>query len=176
MRQNINKTQWTGQKLPTPLLAFILILIIIVAVAIIFMPSYTALVISSEDAKLTLALDDGEDFGIQYMHSVNKSPVIDTVERAGDTLIIRSSLYQTYGAGIPILSDEVGSTYTETDEGFLLTGIDTVMDEINLITGTYSDHHLLYREQELILKEYFGEQTLISIKIAKVSLYELYIQ
>ena len=125
--------------------------------------------------RLFLPLKNGQEFSIKYNHSVNRSPVIDTIERTGDTLTIRRSLYQTYGAGIPVLSDMVGDTYTETDEGFLLSGIDSEHESINLITGTYADHHLIYKDAEYQLKKTFGEKTLITFSAQKVSTLQLLI-
>ncbi|MGE4353124.1 MAG: DUF1850 domain-containing protein [Oscillospiraceae bacterium] len=170
MRRKKNSSeQWTGPKRSAPLLRFILIAVCF-AVFAALLPIFTVLTISGSDKNYCLPLSDGEAFSIKYTHSVNRSPVIDTIERTGHTLTIRSSLYQTYGAGIPVLSDEVGDTYTETDEGFLLSGIDSEQNEINLITGTYSNHRLLYRGHELTLKKTFGEKTLITFKIGRVSL------
>lgn len=153
-------------------LIFVVAAIFIIAA---ILPIFPALQISSADASLCLPLREGEEFSIKYNHSVNHSPVIDTIERTGETLTINSSLFSTYGAGIPVLSDEVGDTYTETEEGFLLSGIDSEHRSISLLTGTYADHRLLYRQNELILKDTFGEMTLITFSIGKANLFELLI-
>lgn len=151
--------------------------IIIVSVLIFSMlPIFPALSIShSNGTELILPLRDNEEFSIRYKHSVNKSPVVDTIRRSGDILIVVSSLFQTYGAGIPILDDNVGTTYEETEDGFLLSGIDSEHDKIFYFTGTYADHHLLYRGDEIKLKAVFGEKQRICLKIKPISLLRMLI-
>lgn len=167
-----SKKQWSGQILPVPLLRFIALFLLAVFAAALC-PVWSALEIAGPDQSVYLPLKDGECFSIKYTHSVNRSPVIDTIERTGSTLTVRTSLFQTYGAGIPVLSDEVGDTYTETEEGFLLSGIDARHEKIDLITGTYADHRLIYRQHEFVLKETFGEKTHICFEICRVSLPKL---
>lgn len=170
---NIKNHNGTGLW-PAPLLRFTAI-VLAALVIVSALPVWPALSIKSENERLFLPLKDGQEFSIKYNHSVNRSPVIDTIERTGDTLTIRRSLYQTYGAGIPVLSDMVGDTYTETDEGFLLSGIDSEHESINLITGTYADHHLIYKDTEYQLKKTFGEKTLITFSAQKASTLQLLI-
>lgn len=167
-----NNEQWNGSSRFIPLLRF-LIPITLLLLAALFSPFFSALTIESGVGDYCLPLKNGEEFSIKYTHSVNRSPVIDTIERTDNTLTIRSSLYQTYGAGIPVLSDNVGDVYTETEDGYLLSGIDAVYPEISVITGTYSDHRLIYRNQELALKDSFGEKTPITLSIRRVSLIQL---
>ncbi|MDD4772240.1 MAG: DUF1850 domain-containing protein [Eubacteriales bacterium] len=127
---------------------------------------------------LSINLPDGESFILRYTHSVNRSPVDDTIERAGCKLIVRSSLFQTFGAGIPVADDIVngkstGTSLTKTEKGLLLDGIDTVYPEIGLITGTYSDHRIITDGEEYILKEFTGEKQLIKIRIKRISLFNM---
>ena len=160
--------------MPAPLLRFSAIILFVLIFASL-LPFFPALQVKSEDEDIFLPLKSGEEFSIRYNHSVNRSPVIDTIERTGDTLTVRRSLFQTYGAGIPVLSDEVGNTYTETEEGFLLSGIDSEHESINLITGTYADHYLIYGEEEFQLKKTFGEKTLVTFTADKTGLLKLLI-
>jgi len=159
--------RWSGFFRLAPLL------LIAALLALALLPTVPALRIESAAVRRVLPLAEGQRFSIQYLHSVNRSPVIDTIERTGETLTVRSSLFRTYGAGIPILDDGVGRAYTETAEGFLLTGIDAPHEEIALITGTYADHRLLYGNDEFILKRTFGEQTLLRLTAGRCSLLEL---
>lgn len=112
---------------------------------------------------------------MRYNHSVNRSPVIDTIESTGHgVLTVRTSLFQTYGAGIPSLIDGVGTETIRTDEGLLLIGIDAPHDTISLITGTYADHHILYRGREIQLKAIVGEKQRIEMSASRSSLIALW--
>ncbi|MHB1151340.1 MAG: DUF1850 domain-containing protein [Eubacteriales bacterium] len=138
------------------------------------------LIIHDGATALFINLKDSAHFVIRYTHSVNRSDVDDTIERSGSKLIVRSSLFQAFGAGIPIADDTVngktaGTSLTKTENGLLLDGINTVYDEINLLTGTYSNHRLIAAGKEYILKDIVGEQEIIKLKIGRISLLQLII-
>lgn len=121
---------------------------------------------------MALPLRRGEQFSIRYIHSVNRSPVIDTIEWGGGTvLIVRSTLFQAYGAGIPDHEDGVGTSFSVTDEGMLLSGIDAPHEMIALFTGTIADHYILYRGKEIQLKAIVGEKQPIRLQMEQVSLH-----
>ena len=137
------------------------------------------LIIHNGAAVLFIKLPESGRFVIRYSHSVNRSEVDDTVERSGVDLIVRSSLYQTFGAGIPVADDMVngrraGTSLTKTDNGLLLEGIDTVYKEINLLTGTYSNHRIITEDKQYVLKDIVGEKQLIKIKPEYVSMLRLF--
>lgn len=148
-------------------------------VLILFIPLTPQLsIIHNGVTVLCLDIPNGESFILRYTHSVNRSAVYDTIERADGKLIIRSSLFQAFGAGIPIADDivngkSIGTSLTKTERGLLLDGIDTVYPQINLMTGTYSDHRIITDDKEFILKDIVGEKQLIKIKITRVSLFYL---
>ena len=165
--------QGSRPKRLVPLMCLVLGLLIIFSALL--LPMVPSLWLEGESARLALPLRDGEEFGIRYNHSVNRSPVVDTIQREGADLIVRRSLFQTYGAGIPVLDDKVGTEYYETEAGFVLDGIDATHAEIALLTGTYGDHHLLYRDQDIQLKAIFGEMALVRLHIGSASLWQLLI-
>ncbi|MEG2851697.1 MAG: DUF1850 domain-containing protein [Hydrogenoanaerobacterium sp.] len=154
-----------------------LILLLLLAAGLLLLPFCTCLSLSTEEqgTVCALPLKDGEQFSIRFMHSVNRSPVVDTMERTGKTITIRSSLYRSFGAGMPASADEVGeeATFTETPEGIYIDGIDLEKDEIHKFTGTYADHYLLYRGRELRLKELVGEQTDLCFKLRRFSFLQI---
>lgn len=111
-----------------------------------------------------------EKFTIKYTHSVNKSPVEDSIKWNGDKLVICESLYQSYGAGIPN-EPESGQTFAWTKEGLLLSNINLERDSINLFVGTVADHYLIYRNQNYQIKKLTAEQTLLNISVRRLSLF-----
>ena len=158
-----------------PLVPLLFISFAAVTALIFFFPAFPALRVTHQgNACLVLPLNKNEQFAVRYNHSVNRSPVIDTIESTGDGILtVRTSLFQTYGAGIPSLVDGVGTETVSTDDGLLLIGIDAPHDAISLITGTYADHHILYRGSEIQLKAIVGEKQLIVLTAAPASLFEL---
>ncbi|HPY36432.1 MAG TPA: DUF1850 domain-containing protein [Clostridia bacterium] len=173
MKAQLKKTdtvQGSKRKKLVPLLVGIILLCVLM-----LLPLFPALTITKTGAlHLALCLYKGERFSIRYIHSVNRSPVIDTLEWAGgSTLIVRESLFQTYGAGIPIDADLAGTKTNITQDGIVQSGINTHHSSISLITGTTSDHQLLYRDKAIRLKTLVGEQTSIKLSISRVSLLSL---
>ena len=144
---------------------------------LLLLPLNVRLALSTDENGIVsvLALQEGEQFKISFMHSVNRSPVVDTIERTGSKLTIRSSLYQSFGAGMPASADEVGAnaSFTTTDDGILIDGIDLTKEEIHKFTGTFADHHLLYRGNEIRLKELVGEQADLCFKLRYFSFLQL---
>lgn len=145
-------------------------------ILLIFCPVSRQLTLSAEgQAVYSVPVTKGEQFQIRFTHSVNRSPVVDTIECTGRTLTIRSSLYQSFGAGMPASADEVGpnATFTDTPNGILIAGIDLEKDEIHKFTGTFADHFLLYRGREIQLKAFFGEQADLCLRIRYFTLPQL---
>lgn len=154
------------QKLLTLLLTAGIIIAVCVLVPVV--PQLTVKCVDGDKVVYSHDIKACESFSIRYTHSVNRSPVIDTIEWTGETLLVRSSLFQTFGAGIPVAEDS-GTVLESTPDGLLLSGIDTPYEKINLITGTYADHYLIHRGREICLKELVGEQTLISVEVRYIS-------
>lgn len=123
-----------------------------------------------------LPVDAGEGFSIRYIHSVNLSPVTDTLEWTGETLILRSSLFTSFGAGIPVVADGIGKELHNTEDGFLLSGIDKAQTDNRLLImlQTVPDHHILYRNQEISLLDIAGSGALLELGVRRVPLAALW--
>ncbi len=174
MRDNHDSKQQnrlgSKHKLLVPLLVTIGILIIILTPVL---PRLT--VRQARDHQKTilmLPMKRGEKYYLAYTHSANLSPVVDTIEWTGREMVARESLFQTFGAGIPIPADGVGKELTKTPEGYLLTGIDKVMNSFLLMTQEVPDHHILYRQQSIRLNDLAGAGKLVEFQVRRVSLVE----
>lgn len=147
---------------------------ILVVAAILLLPlSAPRLVISNERTGkdlMALPLEVGETFQLRYTHSVNLSDVTDTMEWTGDTMVCRSTLFTAFGAGIPVLADGVGTDFTHTEDGFLITGIDKPEARILVMLQTVPNHRLLWRGQQFFLMERYGSGTLLRLEVRPVSL------
>lgn len=122
---------------------------------------------------MTLPIGKGEAFRLRYTHSVNLSDVTDTIEWTGEQLICRSTLFTAFGAGIPVLADGVGKAFTQTEDGFLITGIDKPETRILVMLQTVPNHRLLWRDTEFALTRAYGSGTLLRLEVRPVSLFEI---
>lgn len=143
---------------------------------LLFAPIFSKrLVVSNERTHAvltTLPVETGETFQLRYTHSVNLSDVTDTIEWTGEQLVCRSTLFTAFGAGIPVLADGVGTAFTQTDKGFLITGIDKPEARILIMLQTVPNHRLLWRGQELPLLARYGSGTLLRLEVRRCSLFE----
>lgn len=119
---------------------------------------------------LALPLADGESFDLRYTHSVNRSDVTDTIVRHGDTLMCTQTLFTAYGVGIPVLADGIGTAFQETEDGFLITGIDNVQTSIPLLTQEYPNQRILLRDREISLVETAGSGRLLVLAVGGLTL------
>lgn len=150
--------------------------ILVLCVALLTLPIVRRLAVSRADTGAFLAalsVSQGETVQIGFIHSVNLSPVRDTYEVLGDELILRSTFFRSYGAGIPILDDGLGTGFRSTPEGFEITGIDLPRTVIPILLQTVPDHTLYYRETPIRLLELAGSGNLIHIGIRRISLLKI---
>ncbi len=164
----------SSQKRMPPLVPVFALLLACLAAAVLFLPLEKQLVIAdyySGSILLCLPLSDGEEFSIRFLHSVNLSDVTDRIARQGDLLVCRATLFTAYGAGIPDLSDGIGTEFSKTEEGFLLSGIDKAQREIPILLQEVPNHRLLYRGREINLLSRFSSGTLIVLRMQRVSLW-----
>ncbi|MEW5908882.1 MAG: DUF1850 domain-containing protein [Thermodesulfobacteriota bacterium] len=83
----------------------------------------------------------GEEFGVSYIHSVNKRPVFDTFRVENDSLVIVKSRFDTFGAGMPDQSTEEG-TLSISSDGWMEWTVNRKIPEVILRVGRIADHRL----------------------------------
>lgn len=160
-----------GGKRLTPLLAgFILALSLL---ALCFAPLFHGLAIRdgrTGERLLLLPIQKNEAFSIRYIHSVNLTPVTDTLRFTGRELLLESTLFTSYGWGMPVLADGIGSHFENTPEGFLITGIDQAQPDVPILLQQVPDHRLLYRGREISLLGLAGSGAFLRLGPERVSL------
>src|SRR5699024_7711473 len=68
---------------------------------------------------LLFPMKKGDAFSIRYTHSVNLSPVTDTLYFTGDALVLESTLFSAYGWGMPVLADGIGNSFEIPRKDFI---------------------------------------------------------
>ena len=153
-------------------------LFLVLLILALFIPLRDALIINDFRTGKTLKVlpvKEGESFSIRYTHSVNLSDVTDTLEWTDNKLVLRTSLFTSFGAGIPVPADGIGTSITNTEDGFLLSGIDKEQKDNGLLVMLQEvpNHRLLYRDREIPLLDIAPSGTLLQLKIRNASLCEL---
>ena len=114
-----------------------------------------------------------EGFVISYTHSVNKGRIHDYYEcrtvAGKSSFILRKSEFVSYGAGIPEPEEMEGCSFTETDTGYVLEGLDRNLDTFLLAVGVIAEHSITIGGNEYFLKNLFPVQTSLVFSIRRVS-------
>ena len=102
-------------------------------------------------------LKEGDSFAVEFIHSVNKSPVRD-IYRIRDGAN-EECIYYGFGAGVETELGE-GETLSYGDDGeMIISNIDKRMDDMILVVGTISDHTLYFGEETISLRELCGRSS-----------------
>ena len=107
----------------------------------------------------------GDRFAVTFIHSVNKSPVIDWFVIRNDGIYGEKTVYYGFGAGVPTELEE-GQTLTYGDDGsMIISGIDIKMKDLIYRVGTVSDHILTLPDgEEISLRDLCGRSSRVGFR------------
>ena len=107
-------------------------------------------------------LEEKEEFAIEFIHSVNQSPVREFFR--AENGLIRSVSVRFYSFGAGMQSDlEEGQTLGRDGDAMVISGLKTSFKALNYIVGTVSDHLLIIRNEAISLRDLCGRNAHISI-------------
>ncbi|MEW6065885.1 hypothetical protein P378_00830 [Desulforamulus profundi] len=149
------------------------VLVSIILLTFLFVPLPTLLMSSQQgEPVLLLPVLFDKSFTIEYIHSVNKTPVQEHfVLVPGNDLLLTSTTFKALGIGTPFLPEE---GRLENHNGvYVLSGLDRRFKEINLAFTPLTGHALVYRGQRFDFKDYFPAGSLIRLQVKPCSLAEI---
>jgi hypothetical protein len=107
---------------------------------------------------------DGAEFAIEFIHSVNQSPVRETFKIEGKQIRPESVRFYSFGAGMQT-DLEAGQTMTQDGDAMIISGFNHTFAVLNYIVGTVSDHLLFVNGETVSLRELCGRNAHIRIRI-----------
>lgn len=121
-----------------------------------------------ESTLFNVTIDIGEEFYIDYTHSVMKTTVRDVFEiTENNTLRLTRTEYSSFGAGLP--TENYGSFKLENGR-YINEGINMELSYIPLRVGNIANHRLLLQEgNEFFLTNFVEGGTLIDVKPRKIT-------
>ncbi len=169
---------------------FTSIALLIMGGVILFAPSKTVLSISNRknsNQRIYSSLAYKNGFIISYTHSVNKGRVHDfyKCDQEEEALVLQSTHFVSYGAGIPEPEETPGATFIALDNCYIISNINRVVPKLVMAVGLIADHGFAIAEPdfssdyendfnniegEIFLTDYFPPQTSLIFEIDKVSL------
>ena len=110
-----------------------------------------------------LAVDKSGEFAIEFIHSVNQSPVRETFKVEGRAIRPLSVRFYSFGAGMQ--SDwEEGQAMERDGDAMIITGFNRTFTELHYIVGTVSDHVLTIGGETVSLRELCGRNAHITLR------------
>ena len=104
----------------------------------------------------TFDVAEGTEFSVEFIHSVNKSPVKDVFVVKEGKIFADRTIYATFGAGVQTEVEE-GQTLGYDEEGnMIVSGFDMEFPRVNCIVGTVYDHVLEIGGESISLTELCG--------------------
>jgi len=108
---------------------------------------------------------DGLEFSVEFVHSVNKSPVRDYFVLAEGEIYAERTDYDGFGAGVQTEIEE-GQTLTyDADGTMIVTGFHQHFPQVRYIVGTVSDHTLHIGEETISLRELCGRNAAVVFEV-----------
>ena len=107
-------------------------------------------------------IEKGASFSVEFVHSVNNTPLKDIYKINGDKIYVTDTIYYGFGAGVQTDIGK-GQTLSYTNDGAMkISGYSEPMPEINYIVGTVFEHVLEFGNKTINLSETFGVNRNIS--------------
>ena len=127
----------------------------------------TLTVYNSETGKVytTFAVTEGSEFAVEFIHSVNQSPVKDVfVIRDGDIVADRT-VYSAFGAGVQTELEEGQTLEYDENGNMVVSGFNIIFPKVKYIVGTVSDHILYIEGESISLTELCGKNAHIVFEL-----------
>ena len=107
-------------------------------------------------------LEENGEFAIEFIHSVNMSPVRETFFVEGKMIRLLSVRFYSFGAGMQSDMEE-GWTLGRDGDALVITGFTASWRELNYIAGTVSDHILYINGETVSLRDLCGKNAHITL-------------
>ena len=107
----------------------------------------------------TYPVENGDTYAVEFVHSVNKSPVRDVFEIRDGEIWNTHCIYYGFGAGVEEeLAEGEVLTFGENGE-MIISNIEKKMDNLVIVVGTISDHTLYIGEETISLRDLCGRSS-----------------
>ncbi|MBE6705935.1 MAG: DUF1850 domain-containing protein [Ruminococcaceae bacterium] len=113
----------------------------------------------------TFDVEEGSTFSVEFIHSVNKSPVKDVFVIRNGKIYADKTIYSAFGAGVQTEVEE-GQTLTyDENNNMVVSGFDIEFPKVKCIVGTVSDHILEIGEESISLTELCGKNAKVYFEL-----------
>ena len=115
---------------------------------------------------LTEKAEQGFEFSVEFIHSVNKTPVKDTYRIDEGKIRAYSTTYRSFGAGVQTQLEDGQKMTVDKDGNMIITGFDITYDPLRYIVSAAYDHVLFIGDRQISLRETCGKNTRVVFEVA----------
>jgi hypothetical protein len=123
---------------------------------------------SSGRIVLCARLSPGEEFVLRFTHSVNQRPVFETLRADDDHLVIVKSRFDSFGAGMPDISNG-GGTLALREDGWLEWTVNRRVPEVTVRVGRTANHTLHLKGGTVPLARLAEPGSALSLRACRIS-------
>ena len=102
-------------------------------------------------------------FAVEFIHSVNMSPIRETFRVRDGLLALESVRFYAFGAGVQSELGE-GQVLSRDGDAMIISGFNVTLPELNLVVGTVPDHILFINNENINLRERFGTNARLTLR------------
>ncbi|NLB53777.1 MAG: DUF1850 domain-containing protein [Syntrophomonadaceae bacterium] len=147
------------------------VILLLVLLSLISIPSVVLSDLNGSP-RLVVPLWQNKEFTIEYLHSVNKTPVQEHFTPAPDNnIILTGTEFRSLGVGTPFLSEE---GQLVNDQGvYSLTGMNRSFKKISYVPLAFTRHTLLAAGRKVYFSDYFTDGKIVEVRIEKYTFIKL---
>ncbi len=112
-------------------------------------------------------VEEGTEFSVEFIHSVNKSPVKDVFVIRDGKIIADRTVYSAFGAGVQTEVEEGQTLSYDEDGNMIVSGFDMEFPRVKCIVGTVYDHILEIGDESISLTELCGKNAHIYFELQR---------
>ncbi|NLY74376.1 MAG: DUF1850 domain-containing protein [Firmicutes bacterium] len=123
-----------------------------------------SLVLSDGNTGKTFAVypvNEGDEFSVTFVHSVNKSPVTDVYQIRNGAIYVSRTIYYSFGAGVQTRLEPGQTLEYGGDGSMIVSGFQRRLDNLSYIVGTVSDHILKIGGESVSLRDLCGRNATV---------------
>lgn len=110
-------------------------------------------------------VSEGTEFSVEFIHSVNQSPVKDIFVIREGKIFVDRTVYSAFGAGVQTEIEE-GQTLEYDEKGnMVVSGFNIEFPKVKYIVGTVSDHILEINGETISLRDTCGRNAHIYFEL-----------
>ncbi|MBR2021447.1 MAG: DUF1850 domain-containing protein [Clostridia bacterium] len=110
-------------------------------------------------------VDEGSEFSVEFIHSVNQSPVKDVFRIENGQIVAARTIYSAFGAGVQTEIEDGQTLEFDEDGNMVVSGFDIVFPRVDYLVGTVSDHILEIQGESISLRDMCGRNAHVYFEV-----------